>query len=687
MSRHRMVLALILMAPLLSACTRASDPVNDAVVERVERHTTKLTGKWQFFWNEFVPAATENHTRPGWARVPGEWKGLAAPSGTATAKGFATYRLTIMDTSNCPCRVHLPVVGTAHRLFAGTKLIARSGLVGSGPETNTPFFRPQISAPFEGKGPLLLTWHIANFEDRSGGPWQAPRIGSSESIERYRENQIALDLFLAGALLLMGLYHGGLFLVRRTDRAPFFFGIFCLLMVVRSLTEGEKFLFERLPNLDWRTQVQISYATFYVSVPIFLRYYCSIFPGWLATLQMRMSAVVFGALLVLVIFTPVSVFSETLPLAHLLTGALIAVSLGITIRATLRQTPGGWPFLLGVMVFGSAVVHDILLAYSLVEDSVYAPFGFFFFIFSQAFLLSARFSRALQAEEDLTRELRESAEAMRRFVPSQFLQILGRPNLTAVEAGDQVARRMTILFSDIRSFTQLSEAMTPAETFNFLNSYMRRMEPSIHRFEGFIDKYMGDGIMALFPPEPGRAIQAAIDMQRNIEVFNGHRRNSGYRPIAVGIGVHVGELMLGMIGSRRRLDGTVISDAVNLASRLQEFTRTFGAQILISEDVFIGLPDPDRFKYRVLGSLSVRGKSRRVTIIEILDGMSRERRAYLLATKSIFEKGCHALARDEPVMALRYFQEALAECPDDSAARYYVELLSDETHGNPHPGK
>lgn len=138
--------------------------------------------------------------------------------------------------------------------------------------------------------------------------------------------------------------------------------------------------------------------------------------------------------------------------------------------------------------------------------------------------------------------------AYQRFVPEEFLKFLNRESIVDVKLGDQVRKEMSVLFSDIRSFTELSEKMTPEENFNFINSYLQRMGPSIRENNGFIDKYIGDAIMALFPRNAEDAIKASIQMMEGIKLYNKHRNNQGYAPISIGIGIHTGELMLGTVG-------------------------------------------------------------------------------------------------------------------------------------------
>ncbi len=183
--------------------------------------------------------------------------------------------------------------------------------------------------------------------------------------------------------------------------------------------------------------------------------------------------------------------------------------------------------------------------------------------------------------------------AYSRFVPRQFLNLLQKDSILDVKLGDHLHREMSILFSDIRSFTTLSEKMTPEENFKFINSYLSRMEPEIMKNRGFIDKYIGDSIMALFSGGADDAIRAAIAMLHKLVEYNQHRQSIGYDPVQIGIGINTGSLMLGTVGGQNRMDGTVISDAVNLASRIESLTKEYGVSLLISHQTFANIENPN----------------------------------------------------------------------------------------------
>jgi class 3 adenylate cyclase len=209
-------------------------------------------------------------------------------------------------------------------------------------------------------------------------------------------------------------------------------------------------------------------------------------------------------------------------------------------------------------------------------------------------------------------------EAYSRFVPRQFLDILGKQDYTDIRLGDQVEREMTVLFSDMRSFTSMSEQMTPKQNFDFINAYLGVMEPVIRKNNGFIDKYIGDAIMALFPGSPDDAANAALEMREALDFFNAGSASAGLPAIEIGIGIHTGRLMLGIVGTEGRMDGTVISDAVNLAARLEGLTKQYGCPAIISEDSMARLSNPENYKFRFLDRTQVKGKKEPVTIYELL---------------------------------------------------------------------
>ena len=186
--------------------------------------------------------------------------------------------------------------------------------------------------------------------------------------------------------------------------------------------------------------------------------------------------------------------------------------------------------------------------------------------------------------------LAEVRDANSRFVPKPFLHLLGKDSLKTVNSGDQSRQRLTVFFADIRSFTTLSEGMTPKENFDFVNEYFSVMGPQIRAHNGFIDRYLGDAMLALFPGSPSDAVEAGLAMRSALQTFNNQRVAEGKAAVQFGVGIHVEDLILGVVGETNRLSVTVISDAVDLVNRLEAATKKHHVGMVITKPVWEALP-------------------------------------------------------------------------------------------------
>ena len=194
---------------------------------------------------------------------------------------------------------------------------------------------------------------------------------------------------------------------------------------------------------------------------------------------------------------------------------------------------------------------------------------------------------------------------------------------------------------------------------------------------GFVDKYIGDAIMALFPDKPEDALAAAKEMIEHVNVYNGHRANCGYRAINIGIGIHTGNMILGIIGDEKRMQGTVISDAVNLAARIQDVTKLYKANVVISQETFVKLDNPMDYNFRFLGRVKVKGKDKAVALFEIFDSATEIKRDTKNKTKSDFEDAIMKFSRRDLGEAQMLLERVLAEDPDDMTAQVFIDRIEE----------
>ncbi len=239
-------------------------------------------------------------------------------------------------------------------------------------------------------------------------------------------------------------------------------------------------------------------------------------------------------------------------------------------------------------------------------------------------LLSGQIAVSL-SNATLFRDLEESYEgqvklkkAFSRFVPKEFLKTLGKESIVDINKGDQIEGNMTIMFTDIESYTSLSESMSPKENFEFINEYFQRVTPIINKNKGFVCQFIGDGFMAIFKEGADYAYEAAIEIQKELKEFNIDRAARNLIPIKAGIGLHIGSVIMGVIGDEERMDQNVISDSVNIASRVQDLTREYKTSMIVTDSIIKALKDPVPNKF--LGNVSVKGRTETVAIYECTEG-------------------------------------------------------------------
>ncbi|NJN32430.1 MAG: response regulator [Synechococcales cyanobacterium RM1_1_8] len=268
--------------------------------------------------------------------------------------------------------------------------------------------------------------------------------------------------------------------------------------------------------------------------------------------------------------------------------------------------------------------------------------------------------------------------ALNRFVPNQFLKLLDKKSIVDIAVGDQVLQQMSILFADIRDFTTLSERMTPEDNFRFINSYLARMEPAITQHYGFIDKYIGDAIMALFERSANDAVLAGLQMFERLAVHNQERIRKDYMPIHIGLGINTGDMILGTVGGSDHIDGTVIGDSVNVASRLEGLTKRYGVPLLISEFTYRALEQPEQFSLRRIDRVQVKGKSNWVDVYEVFDVDGPAQRALKLESRDRFEAAVELFHQGAIADAQALFLECARTCPQDAVVQYFLTRCRQE---------
>ncbi|MCB1167619.1 MAG: hypothetical protein KDK33_15785, partial [Leptospiraceae bacterium] len=511
------------------------------------------------------------------------------------------------------------------------------------------------------------------------------RLYTEGSLRRTLDIRHLLYGVYFGFLLIMAVYNAFLSLSIK----DFTYGLYSAYVFSALLTfftlEGYSYRFIWQDSIGWNNVsfIALSSIAYFLGLEFTKRYLgITRKDAVMRFFSLSVLQIILLVLGVSVVFVSYRAFSSLYNLTVMIASIMIIASAFYSVRQGNRSAKFffyAWVFFMAGMISLTLKFAGVLPDSDLIHSLPYLGSAIEVSLLSLG--LGDRFNQ--QKEESLNQQISLS-NSYARFVPKQFLTFLNKDSITDVQLGNSVQKEMTVLFSDIRSFTTLSESMTPQENFDFINALLKRIGPVIRQNNGFIDKYIGDAIMALFPDIPDDAVRASIEIRRLLAVYNQRRASKGMQTIRIGIGMHTGNLMLGTIGEEERMEGTVISDNVNLASRLEGLSQKYGVTTIISEKTLFGLSDPSKYNYRIIDYVRVKGKSDTVSVTEIFDGDPSEQLALKLSTRGKFERAMNFYLDRDFESALTQFQAVLEINPEDSVATLHAERIKTfQNHGLP----
>ncbi|EOQ90289.1 adenylate/guanylate cyclase catalytic domain protein [Leptospira yanagawae serovar Saopaulo str. Sao Paulo = ATCC 700523] len=630
-----------------------------------------LFGEWKFYWNTSPTNIIERESDVS-IQLPNHWNGYPMDYGKLPGFGHASFRMKVQLPDDLQETLALTVheQDTSYEIYIDGKYYGGSG----SPASNTVQFVPMVRSTIvvlPQKSNITIDLYVANYVHRKGGIWNdivlSPYTKAESRLTKHKINETILSSIFA----FVGIFFLVMYFYNRDGKQTLGIFLFSLAVLLRTISTGERIILEFVDMPYWLL-LRVEYLSWYWSAPLLYHYFYTIFPG---DFSKKVGNVFYGlsVLLTFGLFLPPVYFTETAsiyPIAFVLNGLFVLFYL---FRSFKNKRMEAKPLLFGISLILVGATNDILHAEAIIHTTYIAPSTVVIFVFLQVFTFGRIVRQNIIKTLEFAEEQKQFSSSFSRFVPTEFLYHLGKDDIRQVDLGDQVQKRMTVLFADIRSFTEFSETLTPKENFDFLNSYLQRVGPIIRHNHGFIDKFIGDAVMALFPYNINDAVKAAVEMQEAIRIYNSHRAKCGYIPIEVGIGIHTGNLTLGILGEHKRMEGTVISDAVNLASRIEGITKLFSARIVISAETFIEASETLGFHYRLLDRVNIKGKTESVFVVEVLDGYEPEKASRLIASKDDYTLALDAYRREDFEEALEAFSSLIDQNPDDSVSRLFCE--------------
>ncbi len=539
----------------------------------------------------------------------------------------------------------------------------------------------EIKIQFRGEAdsnPYIHNDHFGFFHKRNF------RISSLEEI--YNSSSEYLDIFLFGIYFIFGFYHVLFYITRKQDLYYLYFGFFSLLSSIyfymTSFHIYNKFInYEGGPDTDifFRTEV----AGLIPIVPVFMLFVRDFFyqkEGKFWTIRIFCS-------LALLLF----ISNWALPFRYILINLtayqivlipMLLYVIGFSINSIHKKKPDSVKLAIGIGICAVFGIWDTLDAIVKIAGIHYPFFKIAYSVFILVIisLLVSRYVSLYKESQALNLAISKQRDAFYRFVPSEFISILDRESPVDIKIGDSKEKTMSVFFADLRGYTALAEKLTPDDNIKYLNKYFSGFEDIIYRNAGFVDKYIGDAIMALFSDHSERAekenfnsadnaLQSAIDMVRFVNSLN-----DGIGVGAdLGIGVNTGPLILGTVGSERRIDTTVVGDTVNLSSRVQSLTSFYKTKILVTHHTFLRLNLLSDVRAREIDTVIVKGKTQPVILYEIYEADEDDSIEWKDRVSMKLNEGIALYKAGQFKPAFSLFRELYRERPLDSVVRLYAK--------------
>jgi PAS domain S-box-containing protein len=371
-----------------------------------------LRGEAEFYWKKILKpddfTAEGKNAKPDYIHIPGTWKGQVFQGKTLPGPGYATYRLTILlNHAENILAMKLLDMSEAHVIHINGSIVESRGIIGTDINTTTPAFtRGMTSFSSTGIDRLEMIINASNYLEKLGAAQII--LGRDVDIHQISENEIASDLFLFSSILLMGLYHLSIFLFRRKDKSPLYFGIYCLLIAYFTIYNGERFIFNIFPGIEWVITNRLLHLSVYISVVFFGMFLYELFPQEFIKPVVRILQICGTLFSLVVITTPLSIYPHTMMPYQVILILACVYTIYALIMAARHRRDGAIIFLAGFFILFLTVINDVLSDNKIIHTGNIIPFGLFIFIFSQTYILSIRFSRSFSSVERLSDELQKT---------------------------------------------------------------------------------------------------------------------------------------------------------------------------------------------------------------------------------------------------------------------------------------
>lgn len=616
-------ITLVLLTLLFLSCVEKKE-IEYSVVKGVydasnlgTNEIVTLEGDWIFVPSHFITPYEDfskfkryEHINVGWHTYEdGE-----------DVRGYATYALKLKNlapdevyaikTSDC---------SSAFKAYLNGEEVFHLGKVGKTKEEEVfQWDSSLIVLPTYGLKNAVLVFHISNFSDRYPGFSKPIKFGLYSTISAQKNKDTILFVIIAGYLLVVGAFFISLYLFYKKEKKALYFGLMCANFSLRVCCYDEFLITIIVPHIGSVLLFKLGYITFSLAIILVCLFVQELF-------HMTKRSLLYLSFIPGIIYLLINIFASTytsaiyLPFAQIYVLILGVYNITLVVISMMKKNKDAKLFLLGLSLFLVMAIRDVLVANRIIEGQFFAHVGVLVLLIPMSIIVLRSFRLSYNRIMNITEDIDETNNALAKFLPNEFMNFLNKKHVD-VKLGDHILKEMYIAFVHIGLYKSLDYKEERYHTLEIYNNALQDINPIIEAYNGFIDKYLPEGLMLLFDTTAENVIKCMLKMEELVEKENVARILRGEEKITFACGVHYGRLMIGTIGEEERMDSTVISDVVNVASRLHFYALKQKVSIFVSDVVKNNFQQKDNEKHIVFhykGKVQFRGKDETIDIYEV----------------------------------------------------------------------
>ncbi len=526
---------------------------------------------------------------------------VIVPDKSPPNKNFVTYIIKIYIDRSEHLMLTPVFINSLYKIYHNEKLLVENN-------QNRPIYTPITLEP----GENLVELQMYTPDDKLGGFRKTPKIGGFNAVLQKYELNILRDTIISGSSLIIFLFFIVLYLNYRSEKYTHYFALICFFLSIRGLVVNDKLIFNYIPTLSFFIVSKLEYLSSYPLPALVLAFLYFYYIDEKKYQKVIKGFIIVGVLFPLSIIFPSVVFMNILYPFYIYMVIVILLIFIVMINYIIKKVPDAKRITFSILALAIAGVVDSLITVYHILDFYILPSAMIFFIVMMSVIVSQREIRNQKNLIKISADNQNVIKYLSKFVPNSFIKAAGFDSLLDIKRSDGVERTMTVVFSTITDFQSSMKLTEGEKVIDKLNRCFSIIGPIIMKHGGFIDKFIDETVMSLFPGTPDNALDAVIEINQTLIEYN--KKEKSTSPLKMRSGIHRGSLFIGIVGDNNRYDATVISNVVNTASRINSFNSKLDRDILVSEDFLNSMENIDKYKNFYMGRVKLKGKSNYIGI-------------------------------------------------------------------------